>query len=60
MYTNSNNATYFNSFGGPEKPKKIVFNKNITKNIQTVLTYDSLIREYFSTGFIGFCSREKV
>ena len=53
---------YFNSFGVeyiPNEIKKLIGNKNITKNIYTVQAYDSITCTHFCNGFIDFKFKDK-
>ena len=57
LYVNNNNATYINRFGVEHIPKEIkmfIGNKNIITNIFRIQAYDSIMCEYFCTGFIAF------
>ena len=63
LYVNSDNVTYFNSFGVEhilKEIKKCIGNKNITKNIYRIQAYDSVICEYFCTEFINFMLKGKL
>ena len=54
---NSNNITYFDSFGIEHIPKEIktlIGNKNIKTNIFRIQAYDSIMCGYFCIGFIDF------
>ena len=62
---NSNNVTYFDSFGVEHIPKEIktfikrpsssaLHNKNIITNIFRIQAYDSIMCGYFCIGFIDF------
>ena len=56
LYVNSNDVTYFDSFGVdhiPKEIKKFICNKNIKTNIFRIQSYDSMC-EYFCIGFINF------
>ena len=56
MYVHNNDVTYFDSFGVEHIPKEIktfINNKNTT-NILRIQAYDSIMCEYFCTGFIDF------
>ena len=58
---NSENGTYFDSFGVDHIPKEIrkfIGNKNIITNIYRTQAYDSIMRGYFCTGFIDFMSKD--
>ena len=51
-----------NSFGVEHIPKKIktfIANKNITRNIFRIQTYNSIMCEYFCIGFIDFILKGK-
>ena len=57
MVDNSNNVTYFDSFGVEHIPKEIkefVKNKNLKINIFRIQAYDSIMCGYFCIGFIDF------
>ena len=57
MVDNSNNVTYFDSFGVehiPKEIKKFVKNKNLKINIFRIQAYDSIMCGYFWIGFIDF------
>ena len=59
---NSNNVTYFDSFGVEHIPKEIktfINNKNIKTNIFRIQAYDSIMCGYFCIGFIDFMLKEK-
>ena len=59
---NTNNATYFDSFGVEHIPKEIkafIKNKSITTNIFIIQAYDSIIWGYFCIGFIDFVLKGK-
>ena len=52
---NVEHATYFDTFGVEHFPKEIrkfIGNKNITTNIYRIQAHNSIICEYFCTGFI--------
>ena len=54
---NSNNVTYFNSFGVEHIPKEVktfIYNKNIKTNIFRIQGYTSIMCGYFCIGFINF------
>ena len=54
---NSNNVTYFDSFGVKHIPKEIktfIGNKNIKTNIFRMQAYDSIMCGYFCIRFINF------
>ena len=54
---NNNSVTYFDSFSVEHIPKEIkafINNKNIIANIFRIQAYDSIMRGYFSIGFIDF------
>ena len=62
MYVNSNNITYFDSFGVEyilKEIKKFVRNKNITK-ICRIRAFDLIMCEYFCIGFIDFMLKGKI
>ena len=62
MYVNDNNVIYFDSFGVehfPKEIKKFIGNKNVVKNIDRLLAYDSIMYRYFCTGFIDFMLKSK-
>ena len=57
LWVNSNNVTYFDSFGVEHIPKEIkefVKNKNIITNTFRIQAYDSIMCGYFCIGFIDF------
>ena len=57
LWVNSNNVTYFDSFGVEHIPKEIktfIKNKNIKTNIFRIQAYDSIMCGYFCIGFIDF------
>ena len=59
---NSNDVTYFDSFGGEHIPKEIkafIKNKNIKTNIFRIQAYDLIMCGYFCTGFIDFMLKGK-
>ena len=54
---NSDNITYFNSFGVehvPKEIKKFIINKNIITNIFRIQVNDSMMCGYFCIEFIDF------
>ena len=54
MHVNTNNVTYFDSFGVEHIPKKItkfIGNKDIITNIYTIQTCDSIMCGYICPGF---------
>ena len=54
---NSNNVTYFDSFGVEHIPKEIktsIGNKNIKTNIFRIQAYDSIMCGCFCIGFINY------
>ena len=54
---NSDNITYFNSFGVehiPKEIKKFLINKNIITNILRIQVNDSIMCVYFCIEFIDF------
>ena len=62
MYVNDNNVIYFDSFGVehfPKEIKKFIGSKNVVKNIDRLLAYDSIMYGYFCTGFIDFMLKSK-
>ena len=62
MYADSNNATYFDSFGveyNTEEIKNFIGNKNIPTNIYIIQAYDSIMCGYFCIGFIDFMLKGK-
>ena len=62
MYVNDNNVIYFDSFGVehfPKEIKKFIGNKNVVKNIDRLLAYDSIMYRYFCTEFIDFMLKSK-
>ena len=57
LYVQSNDVTYFDSFGVehiPEEIKIFMVNKNIKTNIFRIQAYDSIICGYIGIGFIDF------
>ena len=65
LIDNSNNVTYFDSFGVEHIPKEIktfikrpsssaLHNKNIITNIFRIQAYDSTMCRYFCIGFINY------
>ena len=59
---NSNNVTYFDSFGvehTPKEIKKFIKNKNIKTNIFRIQAYDSIMCGYFCIGFINYMLKRK-
>ena len=59
---NSNNVTYFDSFGVEHIPKEIktlIGNKNIKANIFRIQAYDSIMCAYFCIGFINYMLKGK-
>ena len=59
---NSNNITYFDSFGFeyiPKEIKKFIGNKNIITNIYRIQAYDAIMCGYFCIGFIDFMLKGK-
>ena len=58
MFVNSNNITYFDSFGvghiPKKKKKKFIGNKNIITNIYQMQAYNSRMCGLFGIGFIYF------
>ena len=55
LYVNSDNVTYFDSFGVERIPKEIrkfIKNKNIKPNIYRIQAYHSIMCGYFCIGFI--------
>ena len=62
LYINSNDVTYFDSFGAEHIPKEIkafVNNKNIKANIFRIQAYDSVMCGYFCIGFVDFMFKGK-
>ena len=62
LHVNSNDITYFDSFGVEHIPKEIkaFFNdKNIKTNIFRTQAYDSVMCVYFCIGFIDFMFKGK-
>ena len=54
MYVNTNNITYFDSFGVEHIPKKItkfIGNKDIITNIYRIQACDSIMCGYICPGF---------
>ena len=59
---NSENVTYFDSFGVeyiPKEIKKVLGNKNIITNIYRIRAYDSIMCGYLCIGFIDFMLKGK-
>ena len=59
---NTNNVTYFDSFGVehiPKEIKKLIKNKNIKTNIFRIQDYDSIMCGYFCIGFINYMLKGK-
>ena len=59
---NSDNITYFNSFGVehiPKAIKKIIINKNIITNIFRIQVNDSIMCGYFCIEFIDFMLKDE-
>ena len=59
---NSNNVTYFDSFGVehiPKETKTLIGNKNFKTHIFRIQAYDSIICGYFCIGFIYFMLKGK-
>ena len=57
LHAASNGMTYFDSVGVehiPKEIKKFIGKKNVITNIFRIQVYDSIMCEYFRTGFIGF------
>ena len=57
LYVQSNDVTYFDSFGVehiPEEIRTFFSNKNIKTNIFEIQAYDSIISRYFCIRFIEF------
>ena len=58
LYVNNKTIIYFDSFGVEPIPKEIIKlignNKKIITNIYRIQAYDSIMCEYFCTGFINF------
>ena len=62
FYENSNDAIYFDSFGGEQIPKEIgkfIGNKNMIINIYRMQAFNSIMCEYFCNGFIDFILKGK-
>ena len=63
LYVQNKYVTYFDSFGVEHTPKEIkifINNKNIKTNIFRVKAYDSIMCEYFCTGFIDLLLAGKI
>ena len=63
LWVNTNNVTYFDSFGVEHIPKEIkafIKNRNIKTNIFRIQAYDSIMCGYFCTGFIDFMFKGKI
>ena len=57
LYVNNKTVTYFDSFRVEHIPKEImkfIGNKNIITNIYRIQAYDSIMCDYFCTGFLNF------
>ena len=57
LHAINNNITYFDSFVVEHIPKEIIKfsnNKSVQTNIFRIQVYDSIMYEYFCTGFIDF------
>ena len=57
LYIQTNDVTYFDSFGVEHIPKEVktfIGNKSIKTNIFRTLEYDSIMSGYFCIGFIDF------
>ena len=57
LYVKDNKITYFDSFGVvyiPKEVKKFIENKNIKINIFRIQADNSIMSEYFCTGFMDF------
>ena len=57
LYVNNKTVTYFDSFGIEnisKEVKKFINNKNIIENIFRIHAYHSVLRGYFSVGFIDY------
>ena len=62
LWVNTNNVTYFDSFGVEHIPKEIktfIKNKNVKTNIFRIQAYDSIMCGYFCIGFINFMLKGK-
>ena len=62
FYVNTENITYFNSFGVEHIPKeirKLIGNKNITTNIYRIQAFDSIMCQHFCTEFVDFMLKGK-
>ena len=62
LYVNTDNATYFDSFGVDyisKEIKKFICNKNIVTNTYKIQAYDSIMCGYFCTVFIDFMLKGK-
>ena len=62
LYVNGNNLLYFDSFDVEhisKEIKKFIGNKNITRNIYRIQTYNLIICGYLCIGFIGFMLKGK-
>ena len=62
LYVNSENVTFFDSFGVehiPTEIKQFIRNKNIIRNIYRIQAYNSAIWEFFCTRFIKFVLKDK-
>ena len=63
LYVNTENVTYFDSFGVEHIPKEIrkfIGNKSITASIYKIQAYDSITCGYVCIGFIDFMLKVKV
>ena len=62
LYMNSDNETSFDSFRVNQlskEIKRIIRNKNITKNTYRIQSYNSVISEFFCIEFIDFMMKRK-
>ena len=62
FYANGNTKTYFDSFGVkhiPKEVKKIIVNKNITKNIYRIQPYNSVMCGFVVLDLFILCLRAK-
>ena len=63
LYEDTENVTYFDSFGVKHIQKeirKLIGNKDITRNIYKMQAYDSIMCGYFCIGFIDFVLKGKI
>ena len=62
LYANTENVTYFDSFGVeyiPNRIKKFIGNKNTRTKLYRIQAYNSIIPGYFCIGFTDFILKGK-